>query len=113
MAGQMVKTFKALADQNRLHILAMLFQEPLFVCEISKMLEIAFSTTSAHLTILRNAGLITDAKQGKWVKCTIDNQSTNPYAPELIKLLKQWLGEESSFQQGIDSILMQRPDSIC
>lgn len=44
----------------------MLFQLPLFVREIGKVLDLAFATTSKHLTILRNAGLVSDEKTGKW-----------------------------------------------
>lgn len=113
MDRQLVQTFKALGDQNRLNILAMLLQEPLFVCEISQMLHLAFSTTSQHLTILRNAELISDTKVGKWVKCAVDTQSSNPYAGSLLNLLKQWLAEEIDFQKGIASLLMERPEKLC
>ena len=57
MDRQLIAIFKALADQNRLRILAMLFQESLFVCEIGKILDLAFSTTSKHLTILAAIGM--------------------------------------------------------
>lgn len=113
MDNQLVRTFKALGDQNRLNILAMLLHEPLFVCEISQMLHLAFSTTSAHLTILRNAGFIIDTKEGKWVKCDIDFQSHNPYARSLINLLEQWLDEGINFEQGIESLIMKRPEKLC
>lgn len=113
MDNQLVKTFKALGDNNRLNILAMLLHEPLFVCEISRMLQLAFSTTSQHLTILRNAGFIIDTKEGKWVKCDIDLHSPNPYARSLINLLQQWLDDGNDFQQGIDSILLNRPKKLC
>ncbi|MBN1363454.1 MAG: winged helix-turn-helix transcriptional regulator [Syntrophaceae bacterium] len=113
MDNQLVKTFKALGDQNRLNILAMLLHEPLFVCEISQMLHLAFSTTSQHLTILRNAGFIIDTKEGRWVKCDIDYQSSNPYAQSLLNLLKQWLDKEVSFKQGIELLLTKRPEKTC
>lgn len=114
MNDRLVQMFKALGDQNRLKILARLFKEPLFVCEISQMLHLAFSTTSQHLTILRKADLISDTKVGKWVKCTINYQSANPYALTLIDLLKQWLAEEFDCTQNREPLLRkERPEKIC
>ncbi|GAB4379316.1 MAG: hypothetical protein Kow0042_28550 [Calditrichia bacterium] len=113
MDRQLVQTFKALGDPNRLKILAMLFQGPFFVCEISQMLHLAFSTTSQHLTILRNAGLISDSKEGKWIKCAIDYHSTNPYAQSLLHLLKLWLEKEIDFEETLEKIIMERPEKLC
>jgi len=62
-----IDIFKALSDKNRLRILLMLRIRPLCVCEITEVLNIAFSTISAHLKLLRNAGLIEDEKEGRWV----------------------------------------------
>jgi ArsR family transcriptional regulator len=62
-----IDTLKALSDMNRLRILLMLRVRPLCVCEISEVLNIALSTISSHLKILRNAGLIEDNKDGRWV----------------------------------------------
>ncbi|UCB47490.1 MAG: winged helix-turn-helix transcriptional regulator [Spirochaetota bacterium] len=64
---QCVDIFKALSDKNRMRILLMLRVRPLCVCEISEVLNIAFSTISAHLKLLRNTGLIEDEKDGRWV----------------------------------------------
>jgi ArsR family transcriptional regulator len=73
---QYIDIFKALSDKNRLRILLMLRVRPLCVCEISEVLNIAFSTISAHLKLLRNTGLIEDEKDGRWViyRLTEDNE---------------------------------------
>ncbi len=59
--------FKVLSDENRLRILLMLRKRPLCVCEMYEVLNIALSTISAHLKIMRSIGLIEDAKDGRWV----------------------------------------------
>lgn len=64
---QYLDIFKALSDRNRLRILLMLRTRPLCVCEISEVLNIALSTISSHLKILKNTGLIEDEKDGRWV----------------------------------------------
>lgn len=64
---QYLDIFKALSDRNRMRILLMLRERPLCVCEISEVLNIALSTISSHLKLLRYAGLIEDNKDGRWV----------------------------------------------
>lgn len=67
-----VKFFKALSDTNRLRILKMLQTNPLCVCEITNVLELATSTVSQHLKILKEAGFIIEEKDGKWVNYLIN-----------------------------------------
>jgi len=59
--------YKALSDTSRLRILMMLKEKALCVCEMTDILGLANSTVSKHLSILRNANLIQDEKDGRWV----------------------------------------------
>ncbi|NYT02472.1 MAG: helix-turn-helix transcriptional regulator [Methanosarcinales archaeon] len=61
-----VSVFKALADPCRLKILHLLKEGEFCVCEIMAALDRPQSTTSHHLSILREAGLIKERKEGKW-----------------------------------------------
>jgi ArsR family transcriptional regulator len=61
-----VKVFKALADGNRLRILKLLREGELCACELTIALSSSQSTVSHHLTVLKNAGLIKERKEGKW-----------------------------------------------
>lgn len=61
-----VEIFKAMADPCRLTILKLLREGELCVCEIMTALQRPQSTTSHHLSILKNAGLIKERKVGKW-----------------------------------------------
>ena len=45
----------------------MLKKKSLCVCEIVEILQLANSTVSKHLSILRNRDLIIDEKDGRWV----------------------------------------------
>jgi DNA-binding transcriptional ArsR family regulator len=58
---------KALADDNRVRILMFLRDGELCVCQIIEMLQLAPSTVSKHLAILRSAGLIDSRKKGRWI----------------------------------------------
>jgi ArsR family transcriptional regulator len=87
--------FKALSDENRLRILLMLKQRPLCVCEIHAVLNIALSTISAHLKLMKNTGLIEDEKDGRWV---IYSLSKNTYLQELLGNLKKELQSDRTFK---------------
>ncbi len=63
----LVDAVKALAHPGRLRLLAMLQGGDLCVCQMTAVLELAASTVSAHLRDLRQAGLVTERKRGKWV----------------------------------------------
>jgi DNA-binding transcriptional ArsR family regulator len=59
--------FRALADPTRLKILAMLSIQPLCVCVIKHVLNIADSKLSYHLNVLKKAGLISGEYQKNWI----------------------------------------------
>lgn len=87
---EIAKLFKAFSDPNRLRILLLLEEKSLCVCEITAILELATSTVSNHLSILHEAGLIQQERDGKWVnyyihpKAECDKQLIN----ECLKVLK-------------------------
>ncbi len=61
------RIFKALADETRLRILALLLEGELCVCEIMAALELPQSTVSRHLAYLRNSGWVQGRRQGGWI----------------------------------------------
>jgi DNA-binding transcriptional ArsR family regulator len=62
-----INTTKALSDPNRVRILAALRGRELCVCRIIELLQLAPSTVSKHLTILKQAELIEGRKEGRWM----------------------------------------------
>jgi DNA-binding transcriptional ArsR family regulator len=58
---------RAFGNPARLRIAAMLRTGDLCVCQITEVLELAPSTVSAHLRELRQAGVTTERKVGRWV----------------------------------------------
>jgi len=58
---------KALSDENRVRALMMLCDGELCVCQLIKMLDLAPSTVSKHMSILRQARLVQARKEGKWM----------------------------------------------
>src|ERR687883_379263 len=58
--------FHALSDETRLAILEMLRGGERCVCELQDALDAAQSRLSFHLRVLKDAGLVTDRKEGRW-----------------------------------------------
>ena len=57
---------KALAEENRLRILLALGVEELCVCQIIELLELAPSTVSKHMSVLKQARMVDSRKDGRW-----------------------------------------------
>lgn len=72
-------TCRALADENRIRILMALRGRQLCVCQVTAFLDLAPSTTSKHLSILRQARLIESNKQGRWVYYRLADDSPRPF----------------------------------
>ena len=64
--GRAAQLFHALSDETRLAILDMLRDGELCVCDLQSALVAAQSRLSFHLRVLKDAGLVTDRKEGRW-----------------------------------------------
>lgn len=83
----LTRLFKTLSDPNRLRIMKMLQIRPLCVCEITEVLNLATSTVSRHLSLLKDAGLILDEKDGKWVNYRLNSKEAETAAQQLLALI--------------------------
>jgi ArsR family transcriptional regulator len=81
--------FKALAETIRLRIVILLTEGELCVCDLTDLLSLPQSTVSRHMSRLKNAGLITDKRVGKWVHYNID-KNTIKYLPSLIETINSF-----------------------
>jgi ArsR family transcriptional regulator len=64
--------YKALGDETRLKILQMLSEQEMCVCEILDRLAMSQPAVSHHLKIMKQAGLVTDSRDGKWIYYTLN-----------------------------------------
>ena len=94
-----VSIFKALSDSNRLRILKMLQMRDLCVCEITDVLELAPSTVSKHLSVLREAGFINEEKDGKWVNYKLNTKPSDPASASLISMMHVLLEDVEMIQK--------------
>jgi ArsR family transcriptional regulator len=62
-----IELFHALSDETRLEIMELLRKGERCVCELTDTLDAAQSRLSFHLRVLKDAGLVRDRKEGRWV----------------------------------------------
>jgi ArsR family transcriptional regulator len=67
-----VELFHALSDETRLQIIELLNKGESCVCELTDTLDTAQSRLSFHLRVLRDAGIVRDRKDGRWVYYELD-----------------------------------------
>ena len=63
--------FHALSDETRLAVVQMLGDGERCVCDLQTALDVAQSRLSFHLKVLKEAGLVTDRKDGRWSYYTL------------------------------------------
>lgn len=83
----MEKLFRALANTNRLRIIAVLGRGPLNVSEISSVLRLSQSSISHSLRVLLDAGVVLRRGKGSWVYYSL-NKSDKNAGPLLVAIEK-------------------------
>jgi len=85
---------KAISNPVRLRIMKLLENNELCVCHIVNSIGLKQSTISKHLSILKNAGLISDRKIGLWVYYRLSKEKLNEYNIKVNSFLKKCLNED-------------------
>src|SRR3954465_14928804 len=79
-----VQLFHALSDETRLSILERLRLGERCVCDLTDALDAAQSRLSFHLKVLKDAGLVTDRREGRWMYYTLSHEALSEVA-ELVE----------------------------
>jgi len=72
-----IKMFKALSDETRLRIYLLLLQGELCVCELVNILKIEQSRISHSVRILKEADLVVNRREGKWIIYEVNPETEN------------------------------------
>ncbi len=71
---ELISIFKALSDETRLRIIKLLEDGEHCVCDIVAALDMVQPKVSFHLGVLKEAGLIKDRKEGKWIHYSLSDR---------------------------------------
>lgn len=108
----MVDIFKALAEESRLRILALLIQDELCVCEIEKCLNMTQSNVSRHLAVLRKCGILETYKKAQWAYFKISEKFKEEHQ-NLWIYLTQNLKELPSYQMDYEECQNYKRQDLC
>ncbi len=100
--GRLVRVHKAIGHPVRLRLLAMLRAGPLCVCQMTVVVKLAASTVSEHLSELKNAGLVAERKEGRWVEYRLADDAIGRDLLESI-----WPALEGDPQARADAVLVK------
>src|SRR5215213_469319 len=70
-----VELFHALSDETRLAIVQRLRSGERCVCDLTDLLDAAQSRLSFHLKVLKDAGLVHDRKEGRWIHYSLNRDA--------------------------------------
>ena len=89
--------FQALGDNTRLRLLNLMGDQEICVCYFVEILDQPQPKISRHLAYLRNAGIVTTRRDGKWMHYRIV-MPPNGGAARVLQETLQWLKEEKTMQ---------------
>jgi len=81
--AQGARWFHALSDETRLRILDCLSEGEQCVCDLTEKLDTAQSRLSFHLKTLKDAGLLNDRRDGRWIFYSLNDDA--------IEEISRWL----------------------
>jgi ArsR family transcriptional regulator, arsenate/arsenite/antimonite-responsive transcriptional repressor len=89
--------FQALGDNTRLRLLNLMGDQEICVCYFVEILNQPQPKISRHLAYLRNAGIVTSRRDGKWMHYRIV-MPPNEGAAKVLQEILQWFKEEKTMQ---------------
>ena len=110
--GYLVDIFKALSEDSRLRILALLLDKEMCVCEIEACLKMTQSNASRHLAVLKKCGILEDYKNAQWAFYRI-NDSFKLSHIDLWKYLQVKLREIPTYQIDYHECEMCKSQNLC
>jgi DNA-binding transcriptional ArsR family regulator len=90
MTSDLDSAFAALADPTRRSILTMLLEDDMAVTDVADPFAMSLAAISKHLTVLSNAGLITQEKRGRVKWCKLE--------PDALRATSVWMQGFGQFE---------------
>lgn len=106
------RLYKALGDETRLRIVALLSQGELCVCHVEAALDVPQPTASRHLAVLRNAGVVEARREGTWIYYRL-SASLDAAAQHQLRTLVRELRKRADLKQDVARLLKSRGPGAC
>lgn len=106
------RLFKALGDETRLRIVALLSHGELCVCHLEDALQISQPKVSRHLALLRSAGVVDHRREGSWVYYRLAVQS-DPDCEHQLNTLMRTFAKRSVLRRDLERLVKVRGPESC
>jgi ArsR family transcriptional regulator len=106
------RLFKALGDETRLRIVALLSHGELCVCHLEEALALSQPNVSRHLGILRAACVVEDRREGNWVYYRLLEQD-DPDCERHLRGLVQSFTKRDVLRRDVEKLLKIRGPGAC
>lgn len=83
-----IQVFHALSDETRLRLIEKLREGEQCVCDLTEAFKTGQSRLSFHLRVLKEAGLVIDRPEGRWIYYSL-NRGAIRELEELVSWLKE------------------------
>ncbi len=108
----LAKLLKALADETRLRIFALLAHGELCVCHLESGLDIPQPTASRHLGVLRNAGVVEARRDGSWIHYRLAEQA-DPTSERVLRALVEAFGRADVLAADVERLRRTKGPDAC
>jgi ArsR family transcriptional regulator len=101
--AEMETLFLALADKTRLRLLNLMRDDEICVCYFTEVLGESQPKVSRHLAYLRNAGIVSARREGKWMNYKIE-MPENEFAAQVLNDTLQWLKAQDDMREDYNKL---------
>jgi ArsR family transcriptional regulator len=108
----MSRLFKALGDEVRLRIVALLAHGELCVCHIEEALGLTQTNASRQLGLLRAAGVVEDRREQRWVYYTLKRQP-DQQCERLLSAVVASFAKKDVLRKDIERLLRSKGPGRC
>ncbi len=106
------RLFKALGDETRLRIVALLSHSELCVCHLESALALSQPNVSRQLGVLRAAGVVESRREGSWVYYRLASQ-LDELCRQQLKALVSAFSKREVLREDVEKLLKCRGPNTC
>jgi ArsR family transcriptional regulator len=106
------RVFKALGDETRLRVVALLSHGELCVCHIEAALGLSQANASRQLSVLRAAGVVEPRREGNWVYYHLAAQ-TDDACRGLLKAVVGTFARQEVLKRDVERLLRAKGPTSC
>ena len=110
--GPVSRLFRALGDDTRLRIVALLSHGELCVCHVQEALGLTQPNASRQLGILKNAGVVQSRREGTWTYYKLALQADGHRGQQLEALVRSF-ASQAVLKKDVERLLKVRGPAAC